>query len=80
MCPRPEINTICVHRGLFKSKESLFWIGGDSIKKDDLSTYLAKGKEDAQHLVSWATETGKGLLFYGEGKEKIHGIFSLVSF
>ncbi|KAI1811833.1 Pleckstrin homology domain-containing protein [Poronia punctata] len=49
-----------------------FWFGTDSVEKEKLATYLKneKATDVAHHVVSWATETGKGLLFYGKEADK----------
>lgn len=60
-------------------KSATFWFSDAALSKDDLSSFIKSGKHDVQHLTAWATETGKGLLFYGESKGKVHGIFPLVS-
>ncbi|KAJ2966171.1 hypothetical protein NUW58_g10728 [Xylaria curta] len=49
-----------------------FWFGADALEKEKLVTYLKneKASDVAHHVVSWATETGKGLLFYGKESDK----------
>ncbi|KAI0435060.1 Pleckstrin homology domain-containing protein [Xylaria sp. FL1042] len=49
-----------------------FWFGTDALEKEKLATYLKNEKvsEVGHHVVSWATETGKGLLFYGKESDK----------
>ena len=71
-------NIFLLCRSLLGSKKAHYWFGGDAVTKETLGSYLEAGKQDAHHLASWATETGKGLLFYGDSKDKPRGIFSLV--
>ncbi|KAI1309741.1 Pleckstrin homology domain-containing protein [Xylaria venustula] len=49
-----------------------FWFGNDALEKEKLATYLKNEKvsDVAHHVVSWASETGKGLLFYGKESDK----------
>ncbi|KAI0882131.1 Pleckstrin homology domain-containing protein [Annulohypoxylon maeteangense] len=49
-----------------------FWFGTEAVPKDKLAAYLKNEKtaEVAQHVAAWATETGKGLLFYGKESDK----------
>ncbi|KAI0400189.1 Pleckstrin homology domain-containing protein [Xylaria palmicola] len=49
-----------------------FWFANDALDKEKLATYLKneKATDAAHHVVSWATETGKGLLFYGKESDK----------
>ncbi|KAI0976585.1 Pleckstrin homology domain-containing protein [Xylaria arbuscula] len=49
-----------------------FWFGNDALEKEKLATYLKNEKvgDVAHHIVSWASETGKGLLFYGKESDK----------
>jgi len=49
-----------------------FWFGSDSVEKEKLATYLKheKASDVAHHVVSWAAETGKGLLFYAKEADK----------
>ncbi|KAI0910389.1 Pleckstrin homology domain-containing protein [Ustulina deusta] len=49
-----------------------FWFGADALEKEKLSTYLKneKASDIGHHVVAWATETGKGLLFYGKESDK----------
>ncbi|KAI2472504.1 Pleckstrin homology domain-containing protein [Annulohypoxylon bovei var. microspora] len=49
-----------------------FWFGTEAVPKDKLTAYLKNEKtaEVAQHVAAWATETGKGLLFYGKESDK----------
>ncbi|KAI1774686.1 Pleckstrin homology domain-containing protein [Hypoxylon cercidicola] len=58
-------------KNLIYSKQH-FWFGTESIPKDKLVTYLKNEKttEIAHHVAAWATETGKGLLFYGKESDK----------
>ncbi|KAI1459572.1 Pleckstrin homology domain-containing protein [Annulohypoxylon moriforme] len=49
-----------------------FWFGTEAVPKDKLAAYLKNEKttEVAHHVAAWATETGKGLLFYGKESDK----------
>ncbi|KAJ3577318.1 hypothetical protein NPX13_g3252 [Xylaria arbuscula] len=49
-----------------------FWFGSDAVEKEKLATYLKheKAADVAHHVVSWASETGKGLLFFGKESDK----------
>ncbi|KAI0392251.1 hypothetical protein F5Y17DRAFT_437343 [Xylariaceae sp. FL0594] len=49
-----------------------FWFGTDAVEKEKLATYLKneKAADVAHHVVSWAAETGKGLLFYAKESDK----------
>lgn len=61
--------------------KKFFWFPKDAQSPKDLAAYLKseKASDAAHHVVSWASETGKGLLFYGEKKgEKAHGVIHLV--
>jgi hypothetical protein len=59
------------YRNLLYAK-SFFWFGTDSMEKEKLATYLKNEKTSdvAHHVVAWAAETGKGLLFYGKDFDK----------
>ncbi|KAI0443219.1 Pleckstrin homology domain-containing protein [Xylaria telfairii] len=49
-----------------------FWFGTDALEKEKLAAYLKSEKttDVAHHVVSWAAETGKGLLFYAKESDK----------
>ncbi|KAI1448697.1 Pleckstrin homology domain-containing protein [Annulohypoxylon stygium] len=49
-----------------------FWFGTEAVPKEKLAAYLKNEKttEVAHHVAAWATETGKGLLFYGKESDK----------
>lgn len=59
-----------------------FWFGSEAVPSEKLAAYLKseKATEVGHHVASWATETGKGLLFYGKEADKTtpHGIIPLV--
>lgn len=59
-----------------------FWFGSEAVASEKLAAYLKseKATEVGHHVASWATETGKGLLFYGKEADKAtpHGIIPLV--
>ncbi|RYP65977.1 hypothetical protein DL771_008024 [Monosporascus sp. 5C6A] len=52
--------------------KSHFWFGSEAMSSDKLATYLKneKATDVAHHLVSWAAETGKGLLFIAKESDK----------
>ncbi|KAI8951921.1 Pleckstrin homology domain-containing protein [Xylaria longipes] len=52
--------------------KSHFWFGTDALEKEKLTAYLKneKASDVAHHVVSWAAETGKGLLFYAKESDK----------
>ncbi|KAH8156398.1 hypothetical protein CIB48_g11847, partial [Xylaria polymorpha] len=52
--------------------KSHFWFGTDALEKEKLAAYLKneKATDVAHHVVSWAAETGKGLLFYAKESDK----------
>lgn len=56
-------------RNLIPTKE-FFFFGSDSFEPKALSSYLKgeKNIEHAHHNISWASHTGKGLLFIGDKK------------
>ena len=59
-----------------------FWFGNEAVSHEKLAQYLKseKAADVGHHVASWATETGKGLLFYGKEADKStpHGIIPLV--
>lgn len=58
-------------RNIIYSKNH-FWFGSEPVTSDKLATYLKheKATDVAHHVVSWASETGKGLLFYAKESDK----------
>jgi hypothetical protein len=58
-------------KNVFYSKNH-FWFGSDSLSTEKLSTYLKheKATDIAHHVTSWASETGKGLLFFSKESDK----------
>lgn len=66
-------------RNLIPSKE-FFFFGTDSIEPKALSAYLRgeKNTETAHHNISWASHTGRGLLFVGD-KQAPSSVINLVS-
>lgn len=65
----------------FLYTKKFFWFPKEAVTPKDLAAYVKSEKvsETAHHVVSWASETGKGLLFYGEKQgEKAHGVIHLV--
>ncbi|ORY55464.1 Pleckstrin homology domain-containing protein [Pseudomassariella vexata] len=67
-------------KNLIYSKQH-FWFGTDAIPSEKLATYLKseKAAETAHHVVSWAAQTGQGLLFFGKEADKTtpHGAIQL---
>ncbi|RYP66238.1 hypothetical protein DL769_006082 [Monosporascus sp. CRB-8-3] len=49
-----------------------FWFGSEAMSSDKLATYLKneKATDISHHIVSWAAETGKGLLFIAKESDK----------
>lgn len=67
----------------FLYTKKFFWFGSESLSAKDLAAYVKseKATDVAHHVVSWASETGKGLLLYGEkagDKSSAHGVIQLV--
>ncbi|KAK8064898.1 hypothetical protein PG994_007536 [Apiospora phragmitis] len=58
-----------------------FWFGSEAVPSEKLAAYLKseKATDVGHHVAAWATETGKGLLFYGKEADKAtpHGIIPL---
>ncbi len=68
-------------RNLILSKK-FFWFGTEPVDTKTLSSFKPEKAVDvANHIASWASETGKGLLFYGEKTDKSapHSAILLVS-
>jgi len=61
-------------------KKLLFWFGDEPVETKDLNHYLAKGKEAAHSTAAWASQTGKGLLYFSKTGEKTAptGVLNLV--
>jgi hypothetical protein len=69
-----------LHRGLFFQKK-FFWFGSEPVEQKSLSNYL-RG-EKVYGNAAWASETGKGLLFFSKKsaeKATPAGIINLVSY
>ena len=68
-------------RNIIYSKNH-FWFGNEPLSTEKLATYLKheKASDVAHHVVSWASETGKGLLFYAKEGDKATptGVIQLV--
>jgi hypothetical protein len=64
-------------RNLIFTKKQ-FWFGSEPVDYKKLSAAV---KHDAHHIQSWASETGKGLLYYGETHNTANpqGVILLVS-
>jgi hypothetical protein len=59
-------------------KKQTFYFSDDSIPEDHLGEYLKKEKSKAGHATyAHATQTGKGLLFFGKADKKPTGIVRL---
>ena len=68
-------------RNILYSKK-LFWFGSDPVDTKALTSFKAdKSAEVAHHVAAWASETGRGLLFFSEKSDKAapHGVIQLVS-
>jgi hypothetical protein len=65
-------------RNFIYSKQ-FFWFGSDALETKSLSSYLKgeKSTETGHHNASWASHTGKGLLFFGD-KSTPSGVINLV--
>jgi hypothetical protein len=68
----------------FRFAKRFFYFSDDAVEAKNLTAYLASEKASAaaQRTAAWATQTGKGLLFYtkrAEDKATPAGIFNLVS-
>ncbi|QKX55871.1 uncharacterized protein TRUGW13939_02970 [Talaromyces rugulosus] len=66
----------------FRFAKRFFYFSDEAVEAKNLSTYLASEKASAaaQRTAAWATQTGKGLLFYtkrAEDKATPAGIFNL---
>ncbi|EFX05661.1 hypothetical protein CMQ_3730 [Grosmannia clavigera kw1407] len=66
----------------FLYTKKFFWFGNDALSAKDLAAYVKseKATDVAHHVISWASETGKGLLLYGEkpgDKSTAHGVIQL---
>lgn len=61
-------------------KKVFFWFGEEPVESSQLKAYLAKGKDAASSTAAWASQTGKGLLFFnkhGEDKAAPSGALNL---
>ncbi|KIW06677.1 uncharacterized protein PV09_02382 [Verruconis gallopava] len=61
-------------------KKVFFWFSEEPVESSQLKAYLAKGKEAAASTAAWASQTGKGLLFFnkhGEDKAAPSGALNL---
>ncbi|KAK4180150.1 Pleckstrin homology domain-containing protein [Triangularia setosa] len=55
----------------FLYTKTLFWFGSEPVNVKEIASFKAEKAADvAHHVVSWAAETGKGLLFYSEKGDK----------
>ncbi|KAI0126505.1 Pleckstrin homology domain-containing protein [Xylariales sp. AK1849] len=65
-------------KNLLYSKQH-FWFGSEAVPKEKLSAYLQKEKatDVAHHVTAWASQTGKGLLFYGKDTSSPAGAIQL---
>ena len=73
----------CFASNLRFSKK-FFWFSEEPVKSENLTTYVRETKADIAHpTAAWASQTGKGLLFYAkraEDKATPAGIIKLVSY
>ncbi len=57
---------LTMSRNLIHSKK-LFWFGSEPIELNKVAAFKADKVADvAHHVTAWASETGKGLLFFSE--------------
>ena len=58
-----------------------FWLSDDAVSSKDLSSYMRGEKAEISHdVVAWASQTGKGLLFFnkkGESKKQPSHVLAL---
>ena len=55
-----------IHRSLIPSKKE-FWLSDDAVSPQDLNLYMRGEKPEIAHpVVAWASQTGKGLLFFNK--------------
>lgn len=75
-----DIRPLTRFRNLIFSKK-FFWFSVDSVDLKSIPSFKAdKNADVAHHVAAWASETGKGLLFYGEkDKSAPQGAILLVS-
>ncbi len=71
------------HCRSFRFSKKFFWFGHESVEPQHLSTYLRSEKQEIAHPnAAYASQTGKGLLFFAksiEDKAQPAGILNLVS-
>ena len=58
---------LLLSRNFIYSKK-FFWFGDEAVDTKALTNYLKNEKvsDTAHHVAAWASQTGKGLLFYAE--------------
>ena len=70
-----------LHRNIIFSKK-FFWLGSEPVNVKEIASFKAdKSTEVAHTIAAWASETGKGLLFFSEKSDKTapNGAIYLVS-
>lgn len=74
-----NLELIELRRNLVYSSQE-FWFGTEPVASDKLTQYLKSEKttDVAHHVAAWASETGKGLLFYGKESGNPAGVIQLV--
>ena len=74
---------LCLNRSLIFQKKH-FWFGTEPVESKNLTSHLVGEKpEAANHNVSWASHTGKGLLFFSKKaaeKTQPAGLINLVRY
>lgn len=76
-----EVKGTSFPKNLFYSK-NYFWFGNEAVETKSLTNYIKTEKVagSAHNAAAWASETGKGLLFFGEkqgDKSSIQGAIEL---
>ena len=75
-----QSNTYNSSRSIIPAKRE-FWLSDDAVSSKDLSSYLRGEKAEVSHdVVAWASQTGKGLLFFnkkGESKKQPSHVLAL---
>ncbi|KAK5164728.1 hypothetical protein LTR04_001649 [Oleoguttula sp. CCFEE 6159] len=65
----------------FKFSKRYFWLGDEPVKEQHLSYYLRGEKPEVAHpIVAWASQTGKGLLYFAkhaDGKNNPTSVINL---
>ena len=63
------LQVLTMFRSLIPSKKE-FWLTDDAVSPQDLNSYMRGEKPEIAHpVVAWASQTGKGLLFFNKKGE-----------